>query len=288
MKDYVIFTDSCCDIKPELLEKWGVACGDMTYSFEGEDQIYTNRDMTTDEFYNRMRDGGSAKTAAINVAAFTEAFTPILAEGKDILYVAFSSALSTTVNSAHLAAEELKEAYPDREIVIVDTLAASAGGGLMVYMAVAKKREGATLAENAEYIRSLLPGLCVWFTVDDLEYLKRGGRVSSLAALAGGLLGIKPILKMDDAGRLIKESTIRGRKKSLEVLADRYTELSNEDKNTPVFISHAQCEADARALADLLMQRHGVEVTLITDIGPVIGSHTGPGAVALFFLGQHR
>lgn len=288
MKDYVIFTDSCCDIKPELLEKWGVSYGDMTYSFEGDEKIYTNKDMTVDAFYNRMRVGGIAKTAAINAAAFAEAFTPILEAGKDIMYVAFSSALSTTVNSAYMAIEDLKETYPEREIVVVDTLAASAGGGLAVYMAVAKKSEGATMQENADYIRSLVPNLCVWFTVDDLEYLKRGGRVGSLAALAGGLLGIKPILKMDDEGRLIKESTVRGRKKSFEALADRYTELSNEDKNTPVFISHGQCEADARALADILMNRHGVEVTLITDIGPVIGSHTGPGAVALFFLGKHR
>ena len=288
MKDYVIFTDSCSDIKPEMLEKWGVAYGDMTFTFEGEDKIYTNRDMSTDEFYDRMRAGGIAKTAAINAAAFAEAFTPILDAGKDILYLAFSSALSTTVNSAHMAAEDLKETYPEREIVIVDTLAASAGGGLMVYMAVAKKSEGATLQETAEYIQSLLPGLCVWFTVDDLEYLKRGGRVSSLTAMAGGLLGIKPVLKMDDEGHLIKDFTVRGRKKSLEALADRYTQLSNEEKNTPIFISHAQCEADARILADLLMQRHGVEVTLITDVGPVIGSHAGPGTVALFFLGKHR
>ena len=288
MRDYVIFTDSCSDIKPEMLEKWGVACGDMTYTFDGEDKIYTNRDMTPDQFYNRMREGGTAKTAAINAAAFADAFTPILAAGKDVLYVAFSSALSTTVNSAHMAAEDLKESFPDRQIVIVDTLGASAGGGLMTYMAVAKKSEGATLEENAAYLRAMVPNLCVWFTVDDLEYLKRGGRVSSLAALAGGLLGIKPILYIDEEGRLVKTATVRGRKKSMEFLADRYGELSCQEKNTPIFISHAQCEADARDLADLLMQRYGVEVTLITDIGPVIGSHTGPGAMALFFLGRHR
>jgi len=288
MKDYVIFTDSCSDIKPELLEKWGVACVDMTYIFEGEDRVYTNRDMTPDEFYNRMREGGVAKTAAINASAFSQAFAPYLEAGKDILYIAFSSALSTTVNSAYMAAEELQEAYPEREIAIADTLAASAGGGLMVYMAVAKKGEGATLRENAAYIGSLTPYHCIWFTVDDLEYLKRGGRISSLAALAGGLLGIRPILKIDDGGHLVKESTVRGRKKSIEALADRYGELSWEEKNTPVFISHAQCEADARDLADLLMQRYGVEVTLTTEVGPVIGSHTGPGALALFFLGKHR
>ena len=235
-----------------------------------------------------MRKGASAKTSAINADSFTRAFEPILQEGKDILYVAFSSGLSTTVNSAHMAAEELKEPYPNRKIVIVDTLAASAGGGLMVYMAVARKNEGASLEENAAYIESLTSQHCIWFTVDDLEYLKRGGRVSPLVAFAGGVLGIKPLLQMDDEGHLIKVSTARGRKKAIEALADKYAELSYEEKNTPIFISHAECEEDAKLLADMLMQRHGAEATLITEIGPVIGSHAGPGTLAIFFVGKHR
>ena len=288
MSEYIIFTDSCCDIKPELLEQWGVPYANMTFTFDGEDKEYINTDITNKEFYDRMRKGASAKTAAINADTFAHAFAPILEEGKDILYVAFSSGLSTTVNSAHMAAEELKEKYPDRKIAIVDTLAASAGGGLMVYMAVAKKNEGATLEENAAYIASLIPKHCIWFTVDDLEYLKRGGRVSPLIAFAGGVLGIKPVLQMDDEGHLIKVSTARGRKKAIEALADKYAELSYEEKNTPIFISHAECEEDAKHLADILMQRHGAEVTMITEIGPVIGSHAGPGTLAIFFIGKHR
>ncbi len=288
MNEYVIFTDSCCDITPELLEQWGVPYANMTFSFDGEDKEYINADITNKEFYDRMRKGASAKTAAINADNFTRAFEPILQDGKDILYVAFSSGLSTTVNSAHMAAEELKEKYPDRKIVIIDTLAASAGGGLMVYMAVARKNEGASLEENAAYIASLIPQHCIWFTVDDLEYLKRGGRVSPLVAFAGGVLGIKPVLQMDDEGHLIKVSTARGRKKAIEALADKYAELSYEEKNTPIFISHAECEEDAKHLADILMQRHGAEVTLITEIGPVIGSHAGPGTLAIFFIGKHR
>lgn len=173
MNEYVIFTDSCCDIKPGLLEQWGVPYANMTFTFDGEGKEYINADITNKEFYDRMRKGASAKTAAINADSFACAFEPILQEGKDILYIAFSSGLSTTVNSAHMAAEELKEKYPDRKIAIVDTLAASAGGGLMVYMAVAKKNEGASLEENAAYIASLIPQHCIWFTVDDLEYLKR-------------------------------------------------------------------------------------------------------------------
>ena len=288
MSDYVIFTDSCCDVSPELLAKWGVPYANMTFSFDGEDKEYIGTDISNHDFYDRMRQGAHARTAAINADTFARAFTPILEEGKDILYVAFSSGLSTTVNSAHMAAEELKEQYPDRKIIIVDTLAASAGGGLMVYLAVAKKNEGATIEENAAYIESLVPQHCIWFTVDDLEYLKRGGRVSPLVAFAGGVLGIKPILQMDEEGHLIKVSTARGRKKAIEALAEKYAELSYEEKNTPIFISHAEAENDAKQLADILMQRHGAEVTLITEIGPVIGSHAGPGTIALFFIGKHR
>ena len=288
MEDYVIFTDSCCDVSPELLAKWGVPYANMTFSFDGEDKEYIGTDISNHDFYDRMRQGAHARTAAINADTFARAFTPILEEGKDILYVAFSSGLSTTVNSAHMAAEELKEQQPDRKILIEDTLAASAGGGLMVYMAVAKKNEGATIEENAAYMESLVPQHCIWFTVDDLEYLKRGGRVSPLVAFAGGVLGIKPILQMDEEGHLVKVSTARGRKKAIEALAEKYAELSYEEKNTPIFISHAEAENDAKQLADILKQRHGVEVTLITEIGPVIGSHAGPGTIALFFIGKHR
>ena len=246
MNDYVIFTDSCCDISPELLTQWGVPFANMTFSFEGEDKIYTDADISSKDFYDRMRQGATAKTAAINTDAFIRSFTPILQEGKDILYVAFSSGLSTTVNCAHMAAEDLKEQFPDRRILITDTLAASAGGGLMVHMAVEKKKAGASLEENAAYLNSLAPQHCIWFIVDDLEYLKRGGRVSPLVAFAGGLLGIKPVLQIDDEGHLIKVATARGKKKAIEALAAKYAELSLEEKNTPIFISHADCEEDAK------------------------------------------
>lgn len=288
MSEYIIFTDSCCDVKPEVLQEWGVPFANMTFTFDGEDREYINTDITTAEFYERMRRGDSPKTAAINADTFTRAFEPILREGKDILYVAFSSGLSTTVNSANIAKNDLADQYPERKIVIVDTLAASAGGGLMVYAAVEKKKAGASLEENAAYLESLVPQHCIWFTVDDLEYLKRGGRVSPLVAFAGGILGIKPVLQMDMEGHLVKVATARGRKKAIEFLADKYSELSYEERNTPIFISHAECEDDARLLADIIRQRHGAEVTLITEIGPVIGSHAGPGTLAFFFLGKHR
>ena len=288
MSNYVIFTDSCCDVSPEMLKQWGVPYANMTFSFDGEDKEYIDADITNEEFYEHMRQGAHARTAAINADSFIRAFTPILEEGKDILYVAFSSGLSTTLNNANMAAQELKESYPDRKIVILDTLAASAGGGLMVYMALEKQKEGATLEENAEYLTSLVPQHCIWFIVDDLEYLKRGGRVSPLVAFAGGLLGIKPVLQMDEEGHLVKVGTARGRKKAIEALAAKYAELSYEEKNTPIFISHADCHEDAQQLVDMIEQRHGGKVTLLTNIGPVIGSHAGPGTIALFFIGKHR
>lgn len=288
MNDYIIFTDSACDIKPELLAQWGVPFADMTFTFEGEGKEYISADMSLHTFYERMRAGEQPKTAAINADTFMRAFEPILREGKDILYMAFSSGLSTTVNSAHMAADELLQQYPERNIAIVDTLAASAGGGLMVYMAVQKKKQGASLEENAVYMNSLIKNHCIWFTVDDLEYLKRGGRVSPTVAFVGSLLGIKPVLKMDDEGHLIKVSTARGRKKAIEALADKYGELSFAEKNTPIFVSHAECEEDAKLLVDMIKERHGGEVTLLTEIGPIIGAHAGPGTIALFFIGEHR
>lgn len=288
MSNYVIFTDSCCDVSPELLAQWGVPYANMTFTFDGEDKEYISTDISNKEFYDRMRSGAHARTAAINADAFIRAFTPILEEGKDILYVAFSSGLSTTVNNANMAAQELQETYPDRKIVIVDTLAASAGGGLMVYMALEKQKAGATLEENAAYLKELVPQHCIWFIVDDLEYLKRGGRVSPLVAFAGGLLGIKPVLQMDSEGHLVKVGTARGRKKAIEALAAKYAELSYEEKNTPIFISHADCREDAQQLVDILEQKHGGKVTLLSEIGPVIGSHAGPGTIALFFVGKHR
>ena len=288
MSNYVIFTDSCCDVSPEVLKQWGVPYANMTFTFDGEDKEYISTDISNKEFYDRMRSGAHARTAAINADAFIRAFTPILEEGKDILYVAFSSGLSTTVNNANMAAQELQETYPDRKIVILDTLAASAGGGLMVYMALEKQKAGATLEENAAYLKELVPQHCIWFIVDDLEYLKRGGRVSPLVAFAGGLLGIKPVLQMDDEGHLVKVATARGRKKAIEALAAKYAELSYEEKNTPIFISHADCLEDAQQLVDMIEQRHGGKVTLLSEIGPVIGSHAGPGTIALFFVGKHR
>lgn len=288
MNNYIVYTDSGCDISPELLAEWGVGWSSLTFRFEDENIEYTSTEMAVGDFYDRMRSGGIAKTSAINIGNFIDAFEPLLKQGNDILYLGFSSALSTTCNSAVIAARQLATQYPERRIITIDSLAASAGQGLLVYLASEKKKSGATLDETAAYIEGVRGDICHWFTVDDLEYLKRGGRVSPTVAFVGNVLGIKPVLHVDNEGRLVNVAKIRGRKKALAALAEKYAELAVQPESGAVFISHSDCAEDAKALADLLYEHHKVSVQLITDIGTVIGAHTGPGTVALFFVGRER
>ena len=287
MNDYIIFTDSACDISPEMMKEWGVEYRCLTFTFNDSEKQYSNDDMPVKEFYAKMRAGGVAKTAAVNAETFREAFTEELEAGKDILYIGFSTGLSTTANSAQIAAEELREKYPERKIIAIDTLAASAGEGLVVYLALQKKNEGKSIEEVAEFVREISPKMCHWFTVDDRVYLKRGGRVSPTVALVGTVLGIKPILHVDDEGHLINVDKVRSRKGSIRALADKYGEL-HIDPELPVFISHGDCYDEADALGQMLKERYGVKEVLLTYIGPVIGAHAGPGTIALFFVGKNR
>ena len=288
MNDFVIYTDSGCDIVPEVLAQWGVAWSSLSFCFDDEEIEYTATDMSVKTFYDRMREGKAAKTSAINIGRFLEAFEPILQQGKDILYIGFSSALSTTYNSAAIAAGQLAVQYPERKVITVDSLSASAGQGMLVYLAAQKRRSGATLAETAAYVEQMKLQICHWVMVDDLEYLKRGGRISPTVAFVGNALGIKPQIHVDNGGRLVNVSKVRGKKKALAALADKYGELAVDPSAGVVFISHSDYEEDARGLACLLDERYGVKVELITDIGTVIGAHTGPGTVALFFVGRER
>jgi DegV family protein with EDD domain len=288
MSNYVIYTDSGCDISPALLAQWSVKLCELRFLFEGEETSYTNRDMSEKDFYQRMRDGAAAKTSAVNVEEFKCAFEQELNEGNDVLYIAFSSGLSTTYNSARIAAEELQEQHPDRKIMVIDSLAASAGHGLLVYLSVQEKKKGATIEEVAAFAEATKRKLCIWFTVDDLEYLKRGGRVSPTVAFVGGLLGIKPVLFMDNEGHLISRAKVRGRKAAIQALADKFTELAIDKQHNTIFISHGDCEEDATALASIIEAQHGIRTEIITYVGPVIGSHSGPGTLAIFFVGEER
>ena len=288
MNPYVIMTDSACDMKPERLAEWGVPFQSLTYRFDGSDKEYTDADMPASEFYAKMKAGSIAKTAAVNSESFSKIFEEALQNGNDVLYLGFSSGLSTTFNSARIAALDLTERYPDRKITVIDTLSASAGFGLLVYLAVQKKNEGASLDEVAAYIEELKWKLCHWFTVDDLVYLKRGGRISPTVAFVGNVLGIKPVLHMDNEGHLINMFKVRGRKTAVAALAEQYDKLAVTPTEGTVFISHGDCLNDAEELATILKNKHGVSVKIITDVGPVIGAHSGPGTLALFFIGTER
>ena len=285
---FKIYTDSGCDIPPALLEDWGVACESLTFRFNDSEQEYANGDMPTKEFYQKMRDGGVAKTAAINTETFAHAFSKALDEGLDVLYIGFSSGISNTFNAGRLAAEELRVGYPDRKIIAIDSLCASAGEGLLVYLAVLKAREGATLEEVAAYVENIRPQLCHWFTVDNLVYLKRGGRVSPTTALIGNTLHIKPVMHVDNAGKLINVSKVRGRKAAVDALFEKTKASAIPGKNDTMFISHGDCIADAEYLAARLKNELGVKHVEINYVGPVIGAHSGPGTLAVFYLGNER
>lgn len=288
MNKYVIFTDSACDISEELLKKWGVKYASLTYTFSDSPRQYGNYEIPSHEFYQKMRDGGVAKTSAINIASFQEVFEEYCKEGVDVLYVGFSSGLSSTVQAAEVAARLLSQKYPERTIKVIDTLAASAGQGLLLYLAVKSKENGATLEETAQVVENNILKLAHWFTVDDLVYLKRGGRVSAVSAFVGGMLGIKPVLHVDNEGHLIPVLKVRGRKTSLRTMADKYTETAEDPKSGIVFISHGDCIDDAQALAKMIEDEHGVKTEIITYVGPVIGAHSGPGTLALFFIAKER
>lgn len=287
MNPYVIYTDSACDIPPALLAQWGVPYCRLSFQFEDAETVYTNEDMSSKAFYQKMRKGHVAKTSAANTETFRAAFEEELKKGRDVLYLGFSSGLSVTYNCARMAAEELQAAYPDKKVLTVDSLSASAGFGLLLYLTLQKKQEGATIEEAARFAEETRMHLCHWFTVDDLVYLKRGGRVSPAVALLGGVLGIKPVLHMDDEGHLISMSKVRGRRAALKALADKFGELA-VDKTGPVYISHGDCMEDVETLKTLLKDEYGVSVDLVVDVGSVIGAHSGPGTMALFFVGKER
>ena len=288
MRDFVLMTDSCCDLPASVEQELGLIVLPLSVLQEGREyrNYLDHRELDPAVFYDKLRKGATGSTSAANVAAFHEAMEPILQAGKDVLCLSFSSALSTTYQSAVIAAQELQESYPSSKILVIDTLCASMGQGLLVYLAGREKAAGKTIDEVAAYVEETIPHLCHWFTVDDLNHLKRGGRVSAAAALLGTMLQMKPVLHVDDEGRLIPVSKVRGRKASIKALLDRMEEL--EIDTDTVFISHGDCLAEVEAMGEEIKKRFGTKTLLINYVGPVIGNHSGPGTIALFFLGKHR
>ncbi len=289
-KSYVVMTDSSADLTAELVEKLGLDVIPLSVNV-GEKSFMNypdEREIGSHEFYEMLRGGANAKTSAVNVDTFVNAMSVHLKQGKDVLYLGFSSGLSSTYNAGAIAAEELRAAYPDRKILTVDTLCASLGQGLLVYLTVQKVLAGATIEEAAAFAEENRLHLCHWFTVDDLFFLKRGGRVSAATALVGSALGIKPVLHVDNEGHLINVSKARGRKNSILALVDRMEKSAINPAKQTIFISHGDCLADAEFLADEVRKRFGISDITINFVGPVIGAHSGPGTLALFFLGEER
>ncbi len=293
MNDYVIITDTGSDLSPSMAQELGItvvplkviANGETIDVFSGGQAKY---ETYAKDLYKRLRSGEKCTTAAVNVGEFLDVIEPFIKDGKDVLCIMFSSALSNTFNASDLAIKELSEKYPERKIYTVDSLCASLGEGMLVYNAVMKKRSGMSVDKLRDWVEEMKLKICHWFTVDDLMFLKRGGRISSAAAFLGTKLGIKPLMHVDDGGHLAPVGKVRGRKNSLEELAEKTLAKAIDAKDQTMFISHGDCEDEANWLASYLKEKGGVKEVIINYVGPVIGAHSGPGTMALFSFGSSR
>ena len=284
---YRIITDTCCDCPEAMYEELQLTVIPLTLNFRDQEHNRFNEAFLKD-MYAGMRNGEAGSTSAVNPDGWTTVIEPVLAAGEDALVLAFSSGLSTTYQSAVIAANELAEKYPERSVRVVDTLCASLGQGLLVWHACKKRDAGLSLEELTAWCENNKLNLCHWFTVDDLMFLKRGGRVSAATALVGTMLQIKPVMHVDNEGHLIKIGTARGRKASLNALITKMGETMLPDVNDTVFICHGDCIEDAQYVAERVKEKYGVKEVFIYYTGAVIGSHSGPGTMALFHLGEHR
>ena len=283
---YKIITDSCCDFTDAQYKELDVACAPLSVVYNGESHSNFSEETAVKAFYDELRGGVMATTSAVNPEGWVEIMKPILDEGKDILALCFSSGLSTTYQSAVIAAQELKEKYPERTINVVDTLCAALGQGLLVWYACKKRDAGLSLEELTAWVEDNKLNMSHWVTVDDLSHLKRGGRISATTALVGTMLNIKPIIYVNDEGKLINTAKVRGRKAAMDLLVKKLSEhITDKDMVT---IAHGDCIEDAKALEAAIKEKCGVKNVHIGYVGGVIGAHTGPGGLVLFFMGDKR
>ncbi len=289
MKKFIITTDSTCDLPREYIAKHGIQLLPLYYSFDGS--IYGDKnELEPKDFYNKMRSGSMPTTMAVNPDNANEIFRNLLNEGYDILHIAFSSGLSGSCSVAVTVARELCDEIPGAKIVVVDSLCASLGEGLLVHKAIELKDSGKSLDEIADWLEKNKFNLCHIFTVDDLHHLHRGGRVSKAAAIIGTLINVKPVLHVDNEGHLIPLNNVRGRKKALISLVDQMEKRLEgyKETNDIIFISHGDSLEDAEFLAAQIKERFGIDNFLFNYVSPTIGSHSGPGTIALFFMGNNR
>ena len=289
MSDYIITVNSTVDTTREWLAERGVPYIPLKYTIDG--QTYSDMEgLSSKEFFDKLREGKMSTTSQINPDEAREALKPYLKEGKDILHIAFSSALSGTYNSSRIAAEELMEDYPDRKIIVVDSLGASLGQGLLVYLAQEKKEQGEDMETVAKWAEENRLHMVHLFTVNDLNHLYRGGRISRTTAVVGSMLNIKPVLHVDNDGKLTAIGKVRGRKKSLQELVKLMDEKigSYHDTCHTIFISHGDCEDDANYVAEKVKEKYQINTIIMNQVGATIGAHSGPGTMALFFVGDER
>lgn len=291
MAEYIISTDTSCDFPLEYVKQHQLPLVTLFYSIDGVtgENGCPSSDVLKN-FYDKMRAGSMTKTQQASIEDTEKVFREILQEGKDILHIAFSSGLSGTANAARLAAENMMEEFPERKIIVIDSLCASLGQGLLVDYALKLQQQGKTMEETAKWLEDHIQNICHLFTVEDLKYLQRGGRISKTTALVGTMIGIKPVLHVDPEGKLVSISKVRGRKQSIQALVNKMEESIGKyrGEKQPIFISHGDCIEDANYLAELVKERFGYDEFLINDVGPTIGAHSGPGTLALFFMGETR
>ena len=291
--NFEIVTDSCCNLPDELIEKYGLHILSLVFLVEGKEYYGYVKGEKTDlnKFYDMMRKKEHITTSCVNADVCHKTFGEILESGKDLLYIGFSSGLSATYQTAHLVLEELREKYPDRKIYDIDSLAAALGQGMLVAYAAEQRDAGKSIEDVYAWLNKNRDHMGHWFTVDDLFFLMRGGRVGAASAVFGSMLGIKPVLHVDDNGKLVAMEKVRGRKGSLDALVKhlRDSKLSTMDiKDQKIFISHGDCENDANYVANKIKEEFGVKDVLVYCLDPVIGAHAGPGTVALFFLADQK
>ena len=290
MCKFRLLTDSTADLPASLVEELDLQVYPMAFVLE--EKAYRDypdgRELDIHAFYESLRHGKMSSSSQINQQQMVDWVSPFLENGEDVLYLAFSSGLSGAYQSARLAQEDLRERFPDRTFTVVDSLCASMGEGLLAYYAATMRQQGCTLEETAAWLEENKLKLCHWFTVDDLHHLKRGGRVSPATAVVGTMLNIKPVLHVDDDGHLIPMEKVRGRRQSLEALVRHMKETIENPEEQMIFISHGDCPQDAEYVAGRIRETMTVKDIRIHTIGPVIGTHSGPGTVAVFFLGSHR
>ena len=291
MRDYVIMTDSCCDLNAQEVAESGITVIPLIYTMEGVSRHNTPdyAEMSPTDFYQKIRAGVICTTSAVSVGDYTDAMRRVLTQDKDILCICFSSALSTTYQSAEIAAAELRGEFPAANITVIDSLSASRGQGMLVWHAARQKKKGLSLAETAAWVREMIPHQDHWFTVDNLNHLRRGGRLNATSAIVGTVLSIKPLMHTDREGKLTPVSKARGMRQALNELVNRLDELGTRPlEDQTMFICHADCQSSVDYVKAQLQERFGVTDVRADFIGPVIGSHTGAGTLGLFFFGRER